>query len=90
VGQIEGARDLSDPEAHLAATIQPDARNSESPRMAGYAAATGIFAGSRLIVFLAILFSVRFAPPAIPNLSRWPSCSRSGRGLWRVYACGWR
>ncbi len=63
MGQIGGAGDLSHVQPRPAATFQPDNQKPESARMPGYAAAAAIFAVSRLIVFLAILFSVRFIPP---------------------------
>ena len=83
MGQIEGARDLSHAQEHLASTIQPDTRNSESPRMAGYAAAVAIFAVSRLIVFLAILFSLRFIPS-----NHLPGTWNEGATIWH-YLLRW-
>ncbi|MHB8383358.1 MAG: mannosyltransferase family protein [Candidatus Binataceae bacterium] len=62
MGQIEAVRKLrhaGDPPAEtpLAATHKP-----QSPRIPEYAAAIAIFVASRVIVFLAILFSIRFIP----------------------------
>lgn len=82
VGQIEGARDLSHAQAHLGAPIQPDTRDS-APHIAGYAAAAGIFAASRLIVLFAILFSVRFIPP-----NHLPGAWNEGATIWH-YLLRW-
>lgn|GEM_PF-1528556 len=83
MGQIGGAGDLSHVQPQPAATFQPDKRKPESPRIPGHAAAAAIFAVSRLIVFLAILFSVRFIPPN--NL---PIAWNDGATIWH-YLLRW-
>ena len=56
---------------------------SESPRIVEYAIAAAIFGVSRLLVFLAILFSVRFILPS--NL---PGAWNEGSSLWH-YLLRW-
>ena len=72
---MRGRAILSRAEARAGTTFKP--------RISGYAIAAAIFASSRLLVFFAILFSVRFIPPN--NLSgSW----NDGSSIWH-YLLRW-
>jgi hypothetical protein len=83
VGQIDGARTMSRAKAHLTLATRPATPNSESLRVSEYAAATALFAASRLIIFFAILFSVRFIAP-----NHLPGATNEGSGIWQ-YLLRW-
>jgi len=83
VGQIDGARAMSHAEAHLTQAYQPATRKPESLRVSEYATASAIFAASRLIIFFAILFSVRFIPP-----NHLVGAANEGSGIWH-YLLRW-
>lgn len=83
MGQIGRDCDLSRAQAHPAASFPPDQWKSEPGSIAGYGFAAAIFGVSRLVVLLAILFSVRLIAP-----NNFAGAWNEGTAIWH-YLLRW-
>jgi len=78
----KGARDFTRGNGDLPPRRQPEAQTYNTARTSDFRAALAIFAASRLIVILAILYAIKFLPPG-NFYAKWDDNSAVRRYLLR-------